>query len=112
MVRGVSKELENEIHRVLEESVNARPGNFIPNPQGIDRLRYDAILYLEDVGAFEQTRSGSFRLTAHGREYWDRLNTWTPWYWFKQNWFPAIVAAGTILFSAAAAAANIVNLVV
>ena len=51
MARGVSKEMGNEVYKVLKESVNARPGSVINIPQGIDRLRYDAICYLEDVGA-------------------------------------------------------------
>ena len=74
MVKGVSKELEREIRRVLEESVNEKPGRFRSIRQGIDQLEYEAIHYLADVGAFEQTGSGSFRLTAYGRDYWDQLN--------------------------------------
>ncbi|MYC38258.1 MAG: hypothetical protein F4X66_15295 [Chloroflexi bacterium] len=110
MARGVSKELEDEICKVLEESVNARPGSVFNIPQGTDRLRYDAISYLEDVGAFGYGNLGSLRLTAQGRDYWEKLNA-PRWYWFRRNWFPASVAAGTILFSGAAAAANILNLV-
>ena len=111
MASGVSKQLESEIRRLLEESVNASPGNFYSGSQGLSSLTFEALRYLADIGAFERYGTGSYRLTAQGRDYWEKLNTWTPWYWFKQNWFPATVAAGTILFSAAAAAANIVNLV-
>ena len=111
MVKGVSKELENEINRVLEDSVNAGPGSFITTPLGLDRLTYDAVRYLADVGAFEQTGTGSFRLTAYGREYWDQL-TAPRWYWFRRNWFAASVAGATIVAASVSAGANIANLVI
>ncbi|MYC37872.1 MAG: hypothetical protein F4X66_13315 [Chloroflexi bacterium] len=110
MARGVSKELESEIHRTLEQYVNAEPGTFATTPLTTDRLTLDAVHYLADIGAFERIGTGSYRLTAQGREYWEQ-RTSPRWYWFRRNWFPASVAAGTILFSGAAAAANIVNLV-
>ena len=111
MTRGVSKELEKEIHRNLKESVNAIPGSFIFTPMGTDRLKIDAIRYLADIGAFEQTDTGIFRLTAYGRDHWERLNA-PRWYWFRRNWFPASVAGATIVAASVSAAANIVNLVV
>ena len=111
MLKGVSKELKSEIYKILEKSVNAKLGSVIMVPLDRDRSEYAAAHYLADIGAFEQTGTGSFRLTAQGREYWDQLNMPIRC-WFRRNWFPASVAAGTILFSAAAAAANIVNLVV
>ena len=110
MVKGVSRELEREIRRVLEESASENPSRFRTIRQGIDRLEYEAIHYLADVGAFEQAGSGSFRLTASGREYWDQLNA-PRCYWFRRNWLPALVGIGTILFGGASAATNIVNLV-
>ena len=111
MVRRVSKELKREIYKVLEEAVNAKLGSIVMVSLDQDRSGYAAAHYLADIGAFERGNPGRFRLTAQGREYWDMLNA-PRWYWFRRNWFPASVAAGTILFSAAAAAANIVNLVV
>ena len=111
MSRGVSKELENEIRKNLGQLINAEPGSFISVSLSSDLLEMDAMQYLADIGAFQQTGAGSFRLTAQGRDYWEKLNA-PRWYWFRRNWFPASVAAGTILFSAAAAAANIVNLVI
>ena len=110
MSRGVSKELENEIRKTLGQLIDAEPGSFISVSFGSDPLEIDALHYLADIGAFQQTGTGSHRLTAQGRDHWEKLNA-PRWYWFRQNWFPASVAAGTILFSAAAAAANIVNLV-
>ena len=38
------------------------------------------------------------RVTALDRDYCEKL-TAPRWYWFRRNWFPASVAAGTILFS-------------
>ena len=111
MVKGVSKELRGEIRRVLEESVNENSGRFRSIRQGIDRLEYEAVHYLADLGAFEQTSSGSFRLTAYGREYWDQLNA-PRWYWFRRNWFAASVAGATIVAASVSAGANIANLVV
>ena len=110
MARGVSKELDSEIHRTLEEYVNAKPGIYATTPLGTDRLTVDAVQCLAGIGAIEKIGTGSYRLTAQGRDYWEQ-RTNPRWYWFRRNWFPASVAAGTILFAAAAAAANIVNLV-
>ena len=111
MAKAVSKELRGEIRRVLEESVNENPGRFRSIGQGIDRLEYEAIHYLADIGAFEQTGSGSFRLTAYGREYWDQLNA-PRWYWFRRNWFAASVAGATIVAASVSAGANIANLII
>ena len=111
MARGVSKELENENRKLLEQLVNAEPGSFITSPHRNDPLVLEAMRYLEDIGAFEKVGSGSYRVTAQGRDHWERL--YAPrWYWFRQNWFPASVAGATILAASASAAANIVNLVI
>ena len=111
MVKGVSKELDEKVREVLEESVNENPGRYGTIRQGIDRLEYEAIHYLADLGAFEQTGSGNFRLTAYGREYWDKLNA-PRWHWFRRNWFAASVAGATIVAALASAGANIANLVI
>ena len=110
MSRGLSKQLEDMVRSKLGELVNGKPGSMVFTPVNTDPLERDAINYLEDIGAFEHLGTGSFRVTAQGRGYWEKLNA-PRWYWFRQNWFPASVAAGTILFSAAAATANILNLV-
>ncbi len=111
MARGISKELENEIRGQLTQLVNAEPGRFLITGQGADSLELDAMHYLEDIGAFERRGSGSYRMTAYGREYWEKLNA-PRWYWFRQNWFAASVAGATILAASVSAAANIVNLIV
>ena len=110
MARGLSKELEDMVSSKLGDLVNGRPGMMIHTHLNMDLLEREAINYLEDIGAFEHIGTGSFRVTALGREYWEKLNA-PRWHWFRQNWFPASVAGGTILFSAASAAANILNLV-
>ena len=45
--------------------------------------------YLEDVGV-----DGPFRLTARGWDYQEQLKC-APWFWFKNNWFPLVVALAT-----------------
>ena len=110
MSRGVPKELEDEIRTILGQLVNAEPGTFISTSLSTGSLEFDAMRYLEDIGAFERVGSGSFRVTANGRDYWENL-TAPRWNWFRRNWFPASVAAGTILFSGVSAAVNIANLV-
>ncbi len=108
--RGLSNDLENEVRKLLTQLVNAEPGGFIiPRLRG-NPLELEAMRYLEDIGAFEKVGSGSYRVTAHGREHWERLNA-PRWFWFRQNWFPASVAGATIVAASVSAAANIANLV-
>ena len=109
MGKGVSKELRAEYRKLLGDLIYAEPDSFITTTFGTDSLEYEAMRYLRDIGAFENAGSGSFRLTAYGREYWDQITTFPPWYWFKQNWFPAIVAFMTILASVTGAIANFVS---
>ena len=110
MARGVSKELEDMIRSKLNGLVNGGPGSMTSTNFGTDPLEGDAINYLADFGAFERVGTGSFRLTACGREYWDRLNA-PRWYWFRRNWFPASVAGATIVAASVSAGANIANLI-
>ena len=110
MVKGVSKELRREIRSVLGEFLNGRPNKIVSTGNWTSDMRRDAINYLADIDAIRDEGVGGYRLTALGREYWDELNA-PRRYWFKQNWFPALVAFGTILFGGASAVANIVNLV-
>ena len=75
-------------------------------------LEIEAAFYLIDLGVLQAFTIGDrtyLRTTAYGREYWERINTPVPWYWFRQNWFPAIVAAATILASIVGAVANFVS---
>ena len=111
MARGLSKDLEAEIHSQLGTLISAKPGTYIGIFLGTPMLEREATFYLRDLGAFEELSSrGTYRLTAYGREYWEKL-TAPRWYWFRRNWFAASVAGATILVSVVAAAANIVNFV-
>ena len=108
MARGVSKKLEREIRDSLEFFIEAEPGyrhHVSGNEPG---FMQDALSYMADIDVLA-SGGGYYRLTARGREYLEMLNA-PRWYWFRQNWFPASVAAGTILFSATAATANLLNL--
>ena len=109
MDRGVSKELEREIRDTLELFIEAKPGYRFQVSGNEPGLVKDALAYLADVNVLRGS-FGEYRLTAEGRDYWEKLNA-PRWYWFRRNWFAASVAAGTILFSGAATAANILNLV-
>lgn len=104
MGKGVSKELRQEIRRVLEEQINGGPGTYVTLSFGTDSIKVDAVNFLADLGVLGG--EGTYRLTAFGREYWDRINTPAPVYWFCQNWFPALVAAATIAASVTSAVAN------
>ena len=99
MSKAMSNELRKEVRSSLGALVNAEPGTFIFINLATPDIDRDAINYLNDIGALQDIGTGTYRLTACGREYWDRLNTPTPVYWCKQNWFPAIVAAATIAAS-------------
>ena len=35
--------------------------------------------------------------TPAGWNYYEQVTAFGPWYWFKRNWFPATVAAATLL---------------
>ena len=67
-----------------------------------------ATLFLADLGyLMPSPTGGGYRITAQGREYWERINTWTPWYWYKTNWFPATVALATLLVGFSTVAVHI-----
>ncbi len=112
MSKAMPKDLKGEIQRVLDECLTEGPAHQFRLRYDAPPLRKAAVYFLSDIRALEHVdgERDIYRLGAAGRDYWEKLNA-PRWYWFRQNWFPASVAAGTILFSAAAAAANIVNLV-
>ena len=108
MAKGVSRELERESRDVLKSLIEGKPGTKKAMTFGISPSEGDAIAYLTDIGAL--VREGhAVRVSAYGREYWERINTPTPLFWFKQNWFPATVAFMTILASVTGAIANFVS---
>ena len=111
MAKGISNELENMIRSELSDLVHGGLGSMAITHLNTDPLERDAIEYLVDIGAFENVGTGSFRLTAYGRDYWEKLNA-PRWYWFRRNWFAASVAGATIVAASVSAAANIANLIV
>ena len=54
---------------------------------------------MEDLGLLDYRIDFGPRLTAQGHEYWEKLNTWALWYWFKNNCFAATVGFATIATS-------------
>ena len=113
MSRGITGALEREIRSQLSKRVHGEPGTMIFISLGTPSLEREATNYLQDVGALEDLGTGSYRVTAYGREYWEKIAAprWY-WYWFRRNWFAACVAGATIFVSLVAAVANFVNLVV
>ena len=121
MQKRIPKQLKAEIYDVLEElveqGVQSSPrshGGFIydrADRTGNRDLAEHAVYYLRNISVLEPDRN-ELLITARGWEYWEELNTWAPWYWFKKNLFPASVAFGTIVFGGASAATNILNLLV
>ena len=100
MAKGVSKELRTEIRKLLGDLINApEPDSFITSTEGSGSLEVEAMRYLRNKGAFESAGSSGFRITSYGREYWEELTTFPPWYWFKKDFFPATVAFATIATS-------------
>ena len=63
----------------------------------------NAAEYLTLMGCLNKCDDSQYRLTAQGWEYWERHRFPWSWLWFlfKANWFPAIVAVGTIITSVA-----------
>ncbi len=109
MVKGVSKEFEREIRKTLELFIEGNPGYRFHASGNEPGLTKDALAYLADTNVLKGAM-GEFRLTAEGRDYWEKLNA-PRWYWFRRNWFAASVAGATILAASVSAAANIANLV-
>ena len=100
MAKAMPKELRREITRVLEKELNRRPGTEPMTRLSIDSLTNQAVEHLIDLGVLKDSSPDSdyLRVTAYGREYYGKL-TAPRWYWFKQNWFAAIVALATIAAS-------------
>ena len=98
MPSTMSKELKQEIRRLLEEQINGEPGTVVFLSLATPPITHDAASFLGDLGVLER-QEHIWRLTAYGREYWERINTPAPLYWFKQNAFAATVAFATIATS-------------
>ena len=100
------------MNRLLEIFGDWKPRNAREVDMGHPNLTDQAMRYLQDKGFMEYRQDNvmtSGRLTAQGYEYWAKINTFGPWYWFKQNWFPSIVAAATIAASVGGIVVNVLT---
>ena len=121
MQKRIPRELRDEIYIILDELAEQRAtaqpptyGQFVGERlerTGNRSLANRAIYYLQTISVLDPNTTYML-LTARGWEYWEELNTWAPWYWFKKNSFAVSVAGATILAASVSAAANIVNLIV
>ena len=110
MSKAMSKELKREIQKLLKSLIEESPGSRLAVAADSPPLTREAALYLEDIGALQKGNTGgSRRVTAYGRAYYEELTTFALWYWFKRNWFPAIVALATIAASVGGVVANILD---
>lgn len=111
MAKAMPKELTDGIKSVLDTLMEPDRGAIeilYEEMNEYPSLRTTgAVGYLEDLGVLEPTRN-RLRVTAYGREYYAKL-TAPRMYWFKQNWFPAIVAAATIAASVGGIVANVLE---
>ena len=110
MLKALSKELKREIRKLLKSLIEESPGSRLAVAADSPPLIREAVWYLEDIGTLQRRNTGgSLRVTACGREYYEELATFTLWYWFKRNWFPAIVALATIAASVGGVVANVLD---
>ena len=107
--KSMQKDLRDEVNRVLKLFAEWTPDSSKQVYLGDPVLTEQAMQFLQDFDLMEFRETGEathVRLTAQGYAYWEEINTFAPWYWFKRNWFPAIVAAATIAASVTGAIAN------
>ena len=86
MSKAMSNELRKEVRSSLGALVNAEPGTFIFINLATPDIDRDAINYLNDIGALQDIGTGTFRLTAYGWEYYEKL-TAPRSYFLQKNWF-------------------------
>ena len=101
MAKAMPNQLKQEIRKVLRQLVTPQSGTEQLTRHFNEQVTNEAIEYLMDLGALMILFPDSdyVRVTAYGREYYEKLTTFAPWHWFKQNWFAAMVAAATIAAS-------------
>ena len=73
-----------EIRSQLRVLVFGGPGSMIYTNLATPHLELDAINYLRDIGALEDLGTGTYPVTAYGREHWGKL-TAPRWYWFSPD---------------------------
>ena len=103
---GLSKELGNEVRSTLGVLVNGQPGSMIFTHLNMDLLVREAINHLSDLGAIEDLGTGSFRVTAYGREYWEQLKA-PRRYFLQKNWFRIAGLAVPLILGLTAIIANV-----
>ena len=100
--KSMQKDLRDEINRVLKLFAEWTPDSAKEVYQGDHVLTEQAMQFLQDFDLMEFRETGEathVRLTAQGYAYWEEINTFAPWYWFKRNAFAATVAVATIATS-------------
>ena len=114
LVRSMDKELKREVKSVLESLATPtyrndgeRSYKFLTMTTATPHIKREAVDYLVSRGCLENTGQHSHIITATGRDYLEEISAWGPWYWFKNNWFPATVALATILVGASTAGVQI-----
>ena len=96
MNKSLPKDSGEEVYRLLRLYAERKSDGYKEMEMGHPVLTDEAKRYLQDLGYMEYEEWDRERLTAQGFDYWDKLNTWAPWYWFKRNAFAATVAFATV----------------
>ena len=100
--KSMPKDLRDEVNRILKLFAEWTPDNAKEVFQGDHVPTEQAMQFLQDFDLMEFRETGgatSVRLTAQGHAYWEEINTFAPWYWFKRNAFAATVGFATIATS-------------
>ena len=108
----MQKDLRDEINRILKLFAEWKPESSREVYLGDHDLAEQAMQFLQDFDLMEFRETGvvtNVRLTAQGHAYWEEINTFAPWYWFKKNFFPATVAFATLAVSISSIAFNIID---
>ena len=97
--KSMKEDLRDEVNRILKLFAEWTPDSAKEVYLGDHDLTEQAMQFLRDFDLMEFRETGEVthvRLTAQGHAYWDEINTFAPWYWFKHNAFTATVAFATI----------------
>lgn len=105
----MDKELKDRVKEILKDHATpSREGG--PKTFSLTHshpsIDFETVNYLESKGCLTD-RGGHYIITAQGRDYLGELTTWTPWYWFKKNWFPFLAILSTLIIGISTVATNI-----
>ena len=97
----MDKALRKAIRKTLEDLTDWSAKGTIANIEKIETLdtpqvERNAWTYLTSKGCLEAVDDCKIRLTAKGWDYHEQLRC-PQVFWLKTNWFPFIVALGTII---------------